>query len=351
MKITFVMPGKAGGGARMVASFGTGLVERGHDVRILYPSSETKLRDTLRGAYLRLRYGHRHNWLRTFQGIARPYAALTPEVVGTNDFVIGVGVSCVLAISELPRSCGIKVHNSLGREPWLGDRAVQAWRLPMPRVVLTSHLAREMRELGSNDEIFVTRYGIDRSEYFPSLPDDQRNAVGTVYHGAAVKDPDAIRAVLHTVHERRPDTPLIVFGSFPRPRGLPRKARYVRLPTVSMARDLYSRSQVWFCTSRSEGFALPPFEAMACGCAVVCTDCGGPSDYVTSGENGFIVPVGDVEALSSRIIQLLDDRALREKFVAASRAVLDRFTWKATMDVFESALKSILEREGQTAAS
>lgn len=342
MRMTFVTPGRAGGGARMVARIATELIERGHDVRVLYPSPRRNLKGIVRGAYLQLRYGSRDDAFRTFRGSFRAYETLTAELVGTNDVLIGVGVDCVLAIAGMPQQCGVKINHCAGREPWIMDRMLHAWQLPMPRIVSTSHLAREMRDRGAKEDIFVVHYGLDRADYFPSVPVEQRNGVGTVYHGASVKDPVAILAVLQAIHKKRPNTPLYVFGTFPRPRGLPRAAEYVRLTSLAVVRELYSRSLVWFCASRSEGFGLPPLEAMACGCAVVSTDCGGPSDFISSGVNGFLVPVGDHEQLSLRILQLLDDADLRSRFVTASQATLDQFPWSGAIDRFEEALESIL---------
>jgi len=343
MRIAFVIPGGGGGGARSVLRIATGLIERGHEIRILHPTPRRHPRAVLRHVYLRLRYGRRNDWTRRFPGVVRPYHSLTPEVVGRNDFVVGVGVDCVLAIADLPPQCGIKVHNSRGMEPWIMDRMLRAWQLSMPRIVVASYLEREMRSRGSNDPIFVVHNGVDRSEYFPSVPEDQRDGIGTVYHGAAVKAPDVILSVLHRFHDCRPDLPLYVFGSFRRPRGLPRAATYVRFPSLAVARDLYSRSLVWFCASRHEGLPNPLFEAMACGCAVVSTDCGGPSDQIENGTNGFIVPVGDEHAMVTRILEMLDSEELRARFVAASQVVLDRMTWKRAVDEFESAFYSILD--------
>ena len=262
MKITFVMPGPAGGGARMVARFATGLIEKGHDVCILYPHPERNLKSILRSAWINIRYQKRGDWLHSFPGVVQPYNCLTPELVSHNDFLIGVGVDCVLAIAELPRECGIKINNSHGRELWIKERMLRAWHFPMPRIVVTSHLEQEMQDYGCKDEIFVVHYGIDRTDYYPSNPDGKLTGVGTVYHGGSVKDPETIFKVFRIIHERRPEIPLIIFGGFPRPQGLPDAAQYTRLPAMPMVRELYSQAKVWFCASRSEGFGLPLIEAI-----------------------------------------------------------------------------------------
>jgi glycosyltransferase involved in cell wall biosynthesis len=61
------------------------------------------------------------------------------------------------------------------------------------------------------------------------------------------------------------------------------------------------------------------FEAMASGRPIVCTDSGGPPEYVRDGETGFVVPVGDPSAMAARIAQLLDDPALQDRLGAEGR--------------------------------
>ena len=52
-------------------------------------------------------------------------------------------------------------------------------------------------------------------------------------------------------------------------------------------------------------------EAMASGCSIIATDTPTIASYITNGETGLLVPEGDVDALHTAIVQLLQDDALR----------------------------------------
>jgi glycosyltransferase involved in cell wall biosynthesis len=351
MKITFVLPGVGGGGPRVIAEYAKGLLERGHDVRILYPV-KSGVREILRGVYLRMCYGGGYNnkagytMLGKFPGEAVPYRILTPELVGRNDTVIAVDSDCVRAVAHLPDSCGMKIGHFHGRAlPELGDqeeRMREAWRLPMPKIVVASHIERAMRQQSVTDPIYIVHNGVDRSEYFTSVSDEVRSGVGTVYAGDYTKGPEVALAVFQRIYRLRPQTRLAMFGGYPRPAGLPKGTRYVRLPSIAMARDIYSRAVVWFCASRREGFPGVVLEAMACGCAVVSTDCGGPADQIDDGLSGFLTPVDDAEQMVERIFRLLDNPGLRQRFVAASRTKLAQFTWPNAVQRFEAVLTDVV---------
>lgn len=342
MRVAFVIPGVAGGGVRSVTRIAEGLAGRGHEVMVLFRRQTKSLRDRARDWYLGARYGRRQSWLSGFPGVARCYDRLTGDVVGAQDVVVGVGVSCVLEIAELPAWCGVKVHNCRGVEPWVGEAMDRAWSLSMPRIVIAAHLERLMREQGSADPIHIASNGVDRKSYFASVPEAERLGLGTVFHGGAVKDPDLLLDVLNRVVEARPSTPVHVFGSYPRPSRLPHGARYVRFPTTAQARDCYSRCRVWFVGSRNEGLPNPLLEAMACGCAVVSTACGGPNDVLDNGRGGILVPVGDATAMTDAILKLLDDDALRASYVRTAQGIVDRHTWPGAVETFEAALKAIV---------
>jgi glycosyltransferase involved in cell wall biosynthesis len=81
-----------------------------------------------------------------------------------------------------------------------------------------------------------------------------------------------------------------------------------------------SGADVFVLSSNFEGLPMVILEAMACGTPVIATDCrSGPGEILQNGKFGFLVPVGDEWALSKRIVTLLKDRALRERFSRLAR--------------------------------
>ena len=63
---------------------------------------------------------------------------------------------------------------------------------------------------------------------------------------------------------------------------------------------------------------------MAAGAVPVITDTSGARDYVEDSYNGFIVPVGDVEAMVNRIYYLYYHRELVEIMGRRSHEVIIR---------------------------
>ncbi|MGH8185535.1 MAG: glycosyltransferase, partial [Steroidobacteraceae bacterium] len=72
--------------------------------------------------------------------------------------------------------------------------------------------------------------------------------------------------------------------------------------------------------SETEGLSNAIIEYMLAGKPVVCTDVGGNAELVAHGENGCVVPVGDVPAMVASLTQLLQSESQRVAFGRESAA-------------------------------
>lgn len=89
-------------------------------------------------------------------------------------------------------------------------------------------------------------------------------------------------------------------------------------------RDLMSASHVLVLPSIEEGLALVQAQAMACACPVIATPHTGAENLFDDGQEGFIVPIRDADAIAERLQQLADDTGLRGRMGAAALARVQR---------------------------
>ncbi len=116
------------------------------------------------------------------------------------------------------------------------------------------------------------------------------------------------------------------------------------LPQAELFRRM-RRSQVLVLPSIEEGLALVQGQAMACGCAIVATVETGSEDLFTHGQEGFIVPCRDRDALAEAIQQLADDPELLKSMRAkALERVKFLGGWDRYGDSWEILLQSLLAR-------
>lgn len=86
--------------------------------------------------------------------------------------------------------------------------------------------------------------------------------------------------------------------------------------------DFYRGLDLFLIPSLQEGLNIAGLEAGACGVPVVTTRCGGPEDYVTDGETGFVTGFDPAE-IAARLSDIVTDRVLRDKL---SRRIRTRVT-------------------------
>jgi N-acetyl-alpha-D-glucosaminyl L-malate synthase BshA len=91
------------------------------------------------------------------------------------------------------------------------------------------------------------------------------------------------------------------------------------LGTQAQVEEIAGMADVFLLPSELESFGLSALEAMASAVPVVGSDAGGLVEVVKHMETGFLLPVGDVEGMAARTIELLKDEAMRVQMGKASR--------------------------------
>jgi glycosyltransferase involved in cell wall biosynthesis len=88
-----------------------------------------------------------------------------------------------------------------------------------------------------------------------------------------------------------------------------------------------SRFGRWDGSWKGEGFGIVYLEAAAFGVPSLAYDCGGVTDIIVDGENGFLVPPDDIDALAEGILRLAQNRSMtREMGKKAHERVMRDFT-------------------------
>ena len=92
-----------------------------------------------------------------------------------------------------------------------------------------------------------------------------------------------------------------------------------RFEETSDVRPYYEKCSVYVLPSYREGTPRTVLEAMAMGRPVITTDTNGCRETVTDGKTGYLVPVGDSEALAERMKAFLKQPELAARMGEASR--------------------------------
>jgi len=106
--------------------------------------------------------------------------------------------------------------------------------------------------------------------------------------------------------------------------------------------ELLTASDVFILTSRREGLPKAVMEAMAVGLPIIATDVRGNRDLVKSGENGYLVPLGNAEQTAIAIERLIDSEDLRRSMGGKSKELVKQYDLQNILKEMEKIYDNIL---------
>jgi len=343
MRITFILPGypwKPGGGAKIVYEIANNLVKRGYQVNIVHPRNIgptdnikamiRNWRDTL--------LKPRINWVAidprvNLLFVAEPTAAHIPDA----DFVFATYTPLAEYVLNYPAAKGKKCYLFQHNEFWFAKEKLAAiWRSDLLKVVVSRWLAEIGQAFGAKD-IYYIPDAIDQGLFRVTKPIAGRPLrVSMLFSRWAWKgSADGVKA-LEEAKQKLPALAAVLFGIDKRTSAIPKWIEYYQAPAPKdLVENIYNGSSIHLCPSHSEGFALPPAEALACGCALASTDCGGNRDYAEDGVTALLSPPKEPAALARNILRLAADEALRARLAKAGGQRIEQFNWQRVADLYE----------------
>ncbi len=241
------------------------------------------------------------------------------------------------------------------------------------------HLVDAVLAIGSNNRDYMIGYGFDPARVFV-MPYAVDNAFFRDRAAVAAKGRDALRAELGLA----PGRPVILFAGKLQARKRPDDLleayrRIVDTPTsrrpyllfagdgelgaklTERAREmegvrflgfcrqtalpaLYDLADVFVLPSCHEPWGLVVNEAMNAGCAIVASDeVGAAADLVRPGENGEIVPAGDVDALAAALARMAADPEACRRMGERSREIIAQWGFDQDLAVLKAAIAAVMD--------
>ncbi|MBG9452797.1 N-acetyl-alpha-D-glucosaminyl L-malate synthase [Lysinibacillus sphaericus] len=109
--------------------------------------------------------------------------------------------------------------------------------------------------------------------------------------------------------------------------------------------ELYAISDLKLLLSQQESFGLVLLEAMACGVPCIGSAVGGIPEVIEHGVDGFIVELGDTDAVAEYAVNLLSDEEKLQRFrEAAICAVDEKFHSSKIVEQYEKLYEKVAER-------
>jgi glycosyltransferase involved in cell wall biosynthesis len=367
MKLAFFMPGAARsirGGFKVLLMHASALAERGHEVTLFFPASNSENRRSGSTARL-LRYlvgrvwsglysprnwapvhrSVRMRWIwRSHPRIARSFPISIMADRSVIEDVMGTGPTNERPASrmlyffmeyEYYMAGGPAIRESI-------ERAIQRADAVLALSPAAEDVAQRVK--GARAAVHLVNPGVELDEfvYAETVGTRSRTEIGFALREEPFKRTGDVICALAALRGSGALSGYTcwAYGTIRAPR-LPDWIDYSYRPSTSQLCGRLNHTAIFVVASLYEGWGLPGAEAMACGAALVSTRNGGCEAYAMHLENALLCVPGNVQDLSRCIRRLIEDPPLRLRLAEAGARSIRQFTWEASSRKFLEAVRSV----------
>jgi len=245
---------------------------------------------------------------------------------------------------------------------WLSWQLLRMLHSCADQTVVTSPQIRDEFVAHGVPRVGVWQKGIDSQRFHPRFRDGKMRELMTggnsndfllTYIGRVASE-KRIKDIKAMLARMPPDTRLCIVGGGPSLDEL--KEFFAGTNTVftgmlsgTELSQAFASADLFVMPSDSETLGFVVLESMASGIPVVGAAAGGVQDLIHHEQTGFLCPTNDTDEFCRRILQLRNDRSLRQRLGAQARAETERWTWNDSMakmknEHYEAALQHFSKR-------
>jgi glycosyltransferase involved in cell wall biosynthesis len=398
MRITFILPSLSKvGGTRAVFEISNRLIDRGHEVTIIYPlfflkynlnsSGKFFIRRILSGIKNLIK-GEKIDWFDLKAKLVR-VPSVSPKLINffknqipDADIIAATSWETVYSVNRLEKQKGIKTYFVQHYEAWDVWDSQECWNIAEKLESNAEKISLAVVDVvPENKKLAEFKKKVDDTYKLPfkkittslwlkelienKLKERVEGAIGIGHNFNTFSlnsfdkkeknskkmilmpwrrikwkgDEDGIKA-LKIVKKEFPEIRVVFFDT-KRDEIIPEWVDFYSNPSQKELKELYLKADIFLMPSWVEGWSSPPMEAMACGTALVSTKVGGVPEYTINGKNAILAPAKDPKFLAEAMIELLKNEEKRLEIAKSGYEYIKQFTWDGVVDKLENILNNL----------
>lgn len=215
----------------------------------------------------------------------------------------------------------------------LNNYAADTYKLKNLKKIVINH---GMYKRFENEKPLLFNVGIDYT-LFNKQSNGKENIILFPLRGSESKGAKYVLEAAENLHKELSGWKFSAFGDYTL--SIPDYIDFHPRVNTNELINLYEKSAVFILPSLVEGFSLTVLEAMASGCAVISTDCGGVDEYGINNKNILFVPIKNSKAIESAALNLIKDEQLLKKLSANAIITAEKYSYENMYKGFISIFK------------
>ena len=356
MRINIILPYLSrgpGGGLKVMYQYANQLCENGHDV-VIYHSSRTRWTQRAQKYFLYLiaRINHFISgpvkkepwWFPLSPNISSfEIPKVRDKYIRDADIIFSTWWATAVEVSNLS-DCKGKKHNLIQDYEVVMTKKKElvhvSYQQPLNHIVIAKYLQAIVEQYSGKTPAVIPN-AISHKQFYITVPIAERNRRNLImmYSRGERKGTKFALDALNFVAKSFPDLKVTFFcaENIP-PDGLSFNFQFYHKPDNLL--ELYNNASVFISPSIHEGWGLPAMEAMACGCACVCTNIEGHLDFMTDNKTALLVAPANPQSMANAIIELFNNDAARISIAEAAEQHIKSFTWQNSTRLLENQFQS-----------